>query len=64
METFIRCILALFIVVVGSAAEYVGGRILLPELGLSAPEYWTWFWAMFWMTIICTPIWIIKEVVK
>lgn len=27
-----------------AAFLYVGGRILAPELGLSVPEYWAWFW--------------------
>jgi hypothetical protein len=27
-----------------AALEYVCGRIILPELGLTAPGYWPWFW--------------------
>lgn len=26
--------------------SYWWGRVLLPEVGLSAPEYWTWFWSL------------------
>lgn len=26
--------------------EYICGRILLPEMGLTAPGYWIWFWVM------------------
>jgi len=29
----------------GSALFYWWGRVLLPEVGLTAPNYWTWFWA-------------------
>lgn len=32
-------------VFLGSGAMYVAGRILLPEMGLTAPAYWPWFWA-------------------
>lgn len=29
---------------VGAALEYFGGRIILPEMGLTPPGYWPWFW--------------------
>lgn len=30
----------------GALVEYICGRILLPEMGLTAPGYWIWFWVM------------------
>lgn len=24
--------------------QYIGGRIILPEMSLTAPGYWPWFW--------------------
>lgn len=38
----------LVILLVGSFSGYVGGRIMLPAMGLMAPGYWTWFWFTFW----------------
>lgn len=39
-----KLVLALtgLVVVLGSLGSYVGGRILLPEVGLTAPSYGTW----------------------
>lgn len=31
--------------------EYIVGRILLPEMGLTAPDYWTWFWTSFMIAL-------------
>lgn len=31
--------------------EYVGGRVILPEVGLTAPGWWTWFWFTSWASI-------------
>lgn len=28
---------------------YIAGRILLPDMGLRAPDYWAWFWATFFV---------------
>ena len=30
--------------VVGAIGLYMGGRIILPEMGLQAPGFWPWFW--------------------
>ena len=30
-----------------STMFYIAGRILLPDMGLSAPDWWAWFWATF-----------------
>lgn len=27
-----------------SVFQYIGGRIILPEMGLTAPGLWAWFW--------------------
>lgn len=32
------------LVFIVTAFSYVGGRVLLPELGLGVPDYMTWFW--------------------
>jgi len=24
--------------------EYIGGCVILPEMGLTAPGYWPWYW--------------------
>jgi len=34
-----------------AALEYIIGRILFPEMGLTAPGYWTWFWVTFFAMV-------------
>lgn len=45
-------------------ASYIGGRILLPEIGLAAPQYTTWFWFYLFIIIFATPVYMIKAVVN
>lgn len=41
-----KIILAILIGILGiPLVVYIIGRILLPEMGLTAPGYWAWFWA-------------------
>lgn len=49
-----------FAVSFGALGEYVCGRILLPEVGLTAPQYWTWFWFMFFAMVFSSPLWVIR----
>lgn len=49
MKAFLAVVsMYLVICFAGAFGEYVGGRIVLPDVGLTAPEYWTWFWFTFW----------------
>lgn len=46
-----------------AAAEYVCDRIILPEMGLTAPEYVTWFWftvvtVIAYATVYVASLWI------
>lgn len=47
----------LFLLLIGEAlltslVLYVIGRILLPEVGLTAPSFWIWFWvSVFWFAL-------------
>jgi len=34
-------------IIFGALGLYINGRIILPEMGLIAPGYWSWFWVMF-----------------
>jgi len=45
---------------VGGLISYICGRIILPEMGLTAPGYWPWFWVSAVLTIAYTVIGIIK----
>jgi hypothetical protein len=40
--------------------EYVTGRIILPPMGLTPPEYWTWFWFTVVMGCFSGPFYFIK----
>lgn len=40
MRVFLAILMGIFGLPV---VAYVVGRILLPEMGLTAPDYWTWF---------------------
>lgn len=53
---FLFLLFCLGIVAFGALGEYIGGRILLPAIGLTAPEYWTWFWFMFWACLFIIPL--------
>lgn len=45
MLNFLKSVLAwFFFAFVFAYIQYVGGRILAPELGLTAPDFWPWFW--------------------
>lgn len=36
---------------------YIIGRILLPEMSLTAPGYGTWFWATLWSAVFGSALW-------
>lgn len=55
-------LLGLIEVVAGSVAAYIIGRILLPEVGLTAPGFWIWFWVMVVVAILDFIKGVIKEV--
>lgn len=42
-------------------AGYIVGRILLPAMGLTAPGFWVWFWAVFWLLVFATAIKLLLE---
>jgi len=46
MSKFLAFLLLVGIALVGALGEYIGGRIILPAIGLTAPGYWVWFWLM------------------
>lgn len=50
------------LVLFGAFASYVGGRIVLPEVGLTAPEYVTWVWAWLWGSVLYIPIYVVKAI--
>lgn len=50
--TFLRVLLYCAFVFVVAAVSYVGGRIILPAMGLIAPHYWTWFWFYIAMLVL------------
>lgn len=64
MGKFVGVVLALAVVFFGSLGQYVCGRIILPSMGLTAPEYWTWFFFMSFAMIFCAPLVLIKEILK
>lgn len=65
MKAFFAAIL-LFLGVVFFAAgdSYIMGRILLPELGLMVPAYWTWFWVWFFGLIMAAVLGVVGAAVK
>lgn len=48
----------------GALGSYIGGRILLPEIGLTPPGYWTWWCYILIMAVFYIPIYAIKEFTK
>lgn len=50
---------------VGALSTYIGGRILLPEMGLAAPSYWVWFVANLLLSVgPLWAVWIRREMVR
>lgn len=43
---------------------HIGGRILFPELGLTPPEYWIWFWYIVVVGLFSAPLYFLKELFK
>lgn len=54
-------LLAFAILLFGATGEYVCGRIILPAVGLTAPDFWTWFWFMTFAVLFSIPLWIINK---
>lgn len=46
----------------GSLGAYIGGRVILPAMGLTAPGFWAWFWFVMWAAGFGTVVMILKEV--
>jgi hypothetical protein len=44
--------------------EYIFGRIVLPEMGLSTPQWWTYFWGDLFFLIFLSPFYFILYLVK
>lgn len=51
------------LVLIEATAGYVGGRIILPEMGLTAPGWWAWFWLLSWIAVFVAPITLLVAVV-
>lgn len=52
------------VIVFSATGAYVGGRIVLPEIGLVAPAWSTWFWAAFWGFLLALPGALINSMIK
>lgn len=48
----------------GALLSYWWGRVLLPEVGLVAPGYWTWFWAVLPLVISAALGAAVREVMR
>lgn len=61
MKWFVVVVLAML---AGAGLSTWWGRVLLPEVGLHAPGYWTWFFASIPLTVGGAVATIIKEATK
>lgn len=50
-----------FVLFVGPLASYVSGRIVLPEMGLTAPGYGIWFASFLVILMFWTAFYAVKE---
>lgn len=57
---FLLILIGLIETFAGAAIMYFIGRILLPEIGLHAPDFWIWFWVMLLLEILG----LIKDIIK
>jgi len=44
--------------------QYIFGRIVLPEIGLSTVQWWTLFWGDFFFLVFAGPVYFIAYLVK
>lgn len=52
MDKFLAFVGAAIILLVAVTGAYVSGRILLPEMGLTAPPWTAWFWSTMFVTVV------------
>lgn len=57
----LRVFLTIGLVFSTALGEYIVGRILLPEVGLTAPHYWTWFLVTTVAVVFTIPIVVVRE---
>jgi hypothetical protein len=51
-------------IMAASAGSYIAGRIVLPEMGLVAPGYGTWFWATLFTMAAVVAVHVCSGVIK
>ena len=61
MRHFAFVVVVLFL---ASITEYIIGRILLPEMGLTAPRYAVWFWVTLVYAVMYFVYGMIKEAIE
>ncbi len=44
MSAFLKFLIWFVAALVIATFQYAGGRILIPETGLTPPGWWAWFW--------------------
>lgn len=64
MERFLYVLLVVVTWFASAIGSYVAGRIVLPEVGLIAPGFWTWFWMVGVLIIFGTVVKICTEVME
>lgn len=48
----------------GGLLSYIAGRIILPEMGLTAPGFWPWVWVWFFVIIAATLVHLVIEAME
>lgn len=63
MKGFLVSLSAAVVVFLAVTGEYISFRILLPDMGLTAPDWWAIFWANVFLVLFTGGPWFVIKVV-
>lgn len=61
MSTFLRFVIWFLFALLLATFQYVGGRIVLPEMGLTPPGWWAWFWISYIIELPLLTLWAVAQ---
>jgi hypothetical protein len=61
VDKFLVALYVGVVLLLATTGEYIGGRIILPAMGLTAPGFDTWFWFTFIILLFSLVLYFLKE---
>lgn len=59
--SFVKFLIWLLFALLLSTLQYFGGRIVLPEMGLTPPGWWAWFWLSYIIEMPLLTVWAVAQ---